>query len=442
MPLRGPLEHRLRQGLFGWRAARGRCRESSRPASASRSFRLDSRGEAATTMAATRRLIQTEGMVAILGSVQAFRRWSRRSGELQRHAAVVERGLRGRHRRGRTLGVPRRAAAARAARASAELAIRDLKRRRAAVLFPDEGDGQALALAFGDRLGSLGGEVVFSEAYAPGTTDFVPLARQVAAATPEVLYVPGSADDLVLLVPALAFQGVTAQLIGSEDLGMPRVLEAEASISKARWYRRRRGWHRRDAGVRAAYTVKVCRPRRTSRPPVGWAHGVLDVLGQATAANREAVQAGLERVAPPPEPPHRDVSSSCAAKRLQPFGVPDRGGEARSGTRCLSGWREPRRTRVVSLPLTSTRTSDGGMRCRHEDASPARPHRNGTHRLHSPVQSRHHPNQRGRRPRRLPPSPKIGGRCAGFRIEADANASRDRRGAGALGRHARRGCDR
>jgi len=212
-----------------------------------------------------------------------------------------------------------------AARASAELAIRDLKRRRAAVLFPDEGDGQALALAFGDRLGSLGGEVVFSEAYAPGTTDFVPLARQVAAATPEVLYVPGSADDLVLLVPALGFQGVTAQLIGTEDLGMPRVLEAEGVDLEGALVPAppQDGSEEEMQAFRAAYTAKVSQTE-THLAAAGWlgARRVLDVLGPATAANREAVQAGLEarRAAAGTAAPRRFLV--VRGKALQPFGVP------------------------------------------------------------------------------------------------------------------------
>jgi len=286
----------------------------------------DSQGEAAITVAVTRRLILTEGMVAILGSVQSVPTLvaaleANCSGMPLVSNVVSEDGI-------AEVGpwvfhdVPPRLGAA---RASAELAVRDLKRRRAAVLFPDEGDGQALALAFGDRLSALGGEVVFSEAFAAGTTDFMPLARQVAAATPEVLYIPANADDLVLLVPALTFEGVTAQLIGSEDLGMPRVLESEGIDLEGALVPAppQDGSEAELQTFRGLYTAKVS-PTELRLAAAGWlgARSVLDVLAQAPVADRNAVQRGLEA--------RRKGTATTATRRflvvrgkaLQPFGIP------------------------------------------------------------------------------------------------------------------------
>src|SRR5262249_49410367 len=117
--------------------------------------------------------------------------------------------------------VPSRRAAA---RASAELAAVGRHQLHAAVLYPEEGDGRALALAFGERFAALGAQVVLSEPYAASTTDFTPLARRVLDAHPDVLYVPADADALLMLVPALAFHEVAIAVIGSEEMGSDRVL--------------------------------------------------------------------------------------------------------------------------------------------------------------------------------------------------------------------------
>jgi branched-chain amino acid transport system substrate-binding protein len=283
-------------------------------------------GEAAAAMLATRRLVQTEGLVAILGSVQSVPTLvaaleANCSGVPLVSNVAADDGI-GNVGPWVFHAVPSRLEAA---GASAELTVRALKRQRAAILFPEEGDGQALALAFSDRLAALGGEVVFSEAFVPGTTDFTLLARQIATANPEVLYVPASTDDLVLIVPALTYQGVTAQIIGTEDLGATRLLETDGIELEGALVPAppADGSDAELAAFRNAYKQTVT-PTEKRLAAAGWmgARAVLDAIAQTPVVDRDAVQRGLEA--------RRKARPSAGArsflvvhqKALQPFTVP------------------------------------------------------------------------------------------------------------------------
>ncbi|UCE03432.1 MAG: ABC transporter substrate-binding protein [Candidatus Latescibacterota bacterium] len=111
-----------------------------------------------------------------------------------------------------------------AARAAADLAVFELRRFRAAVLYPNEGEGRNLASVFSSRLGELGGRIVASEPYVPGTTDFNAAVRRIGAADPEILYLPVEPETMLLVAPTLAFQGIEAQIIGTRAWNSERLL--------------------------------------------------------------------------------------------------------------------------------------------------------------------------------------------------------------------------
>lgn len=225
VPLSGPWSSYGRAYLDGAeQAVRARATPGAR---AVEIVPADTKGEPIGALAATRRLVDEERVVALLGSVQTL---PTLAAGLEANCrgvpllsnVVAEDGL-------ATIGpwvfheVPSRLAGA---AATADLAFDTLHHLRAAVLYPEAGDGRALALAFAARLAALGGEVVFSEAYPPGTMDFTPLVRRLAASQPTAVYLPGGPDDLVLAVPAFAYEGAIVTLLGTEDLGMERVLQA------------------------------------------------------------------------------------------------------------------------------------------------------------------------------------------------------------------------
>jgi branched-chain amino acid transport system substrate-binding protein len=112
----------------------------------------------------------------------------------------------------------------RAARAAADLAMLEMRLFRAALLFPEDGEGRTLAMEFAARMGELGGRVVASEAFREGTTDFVPFVRRLRAADPDVLYVPVKPETMLLVAPALAYQGNRALLMGPQSWNASRFL--------------------------------------------------------------------------------------------------------------------------------------------------------------------------------------------------------------------------
>ena len=108
--------------------------------------------------------------------------------------------------------------------ALARVAITDLLGARFAVLYPKQGNGMALAKVFEDTVYGLGGEIVASVSYEVGMTDFSEPLEQIRLAQPEVLFMPGEVEQLVLLVPQLAYHDVYAQLLGNESWNSRRLL--------------------------------------------------------------------------------------------------------------------------------------------------------------------------------------------------------------------------
>ncbi len=185
----------------------------------------DAKSEPLATLAATRRLVDQENVVALLGSVltvpttiAALEANCRGVPLVSNVATEDELGSIGPYV---IHAVPSRRVAA---RDMASLAVLQMRRFRGAILYPEDGDGRALALAFAERFAALGGEILLSESYATGTADFTAVAKRLADARPDALYVPADADALVMLAPALAFHGVSTQIFASEDAGSERVL--------------------------------------------------------------------------------------------------------------------------------------------------------------------------------------------------------------------------
>jgi len=271
---------------------------------------------------ATRKLVEQPGVVALLGSVlNAPTLVAALEANCQGIPLVsnvaTEDGIAG-------VGpwvfhaVPSRHAAARAA---AELAVFQLRRFRAAVVYPDAGDGRALALAFGERFAELGGEVALSEPVADGTRDYSPVARRVAEATPDVLYAPCEVAEWMLLSPALAFHAVTAQIVGSEALADETLL-------------RTHGADLEGAVLPAADAAAVAPPpsargaarsqteERLASAGYAAARRVLDAIARAPADDRDGVRAALDAAARAADPAQKPLASRflvVRSGRVQPL---------------------------------------------------------------------------------------------------------------------------
>ena len=178
----------------------------------------DTKGAPTAALAALRRLAHEEGAVCIVGGMLNLPTWV---AAVEANCAQVplvsnvatEVGI-------NEVGpwvFHEVASQQRAAVAAAEQAAFELRRFRIAVLYPNEGEGRALASTFSSRVGELGGRIVASESFAHGTMDFTSVVRRIRAANPELLYVPVDPDQVMLIAPTLAFHGVDAVLIGRED---------------------------------------------------------------------------------------------------------------------------------------------------------------------------------------------------------------------------------
>ncbi len=100
--------------------------------------------------------------------------------------------------------------------AVARLAVREILGARFGVLYPNQGNGQALARVFEETIYELGGEIVASIPYEVGMTDFEAPLDEIRRAQPEILFLPGEVEQLLLLVPQLAYYEIGAQLLGNE----------------------------------------------------------------------------------------------------------------------------------------------------------------------------------------------------------------------------------
>ncbi len=82
------------------------------------------------------------------------------------------------------------------ARAAARMSFEQFGDRRAAVVYPDMGYGQALQRAFAEEFRTLGGEVVLEIEYERDVSDYVDLASAVAAAEPEAIFMPDTGSKV------------------------------------------------------------------------------------------------------------------------------------------------------------------------------------------------------------------------------------------------------
>lgn len=185
----------------------------------------DTEGEPVKAALAARRLIQSEHVSALMGdvlsnpTVAAAVEANARGVPLLSPAATAE----DIHAVGEWVFQNRISSDAQAL-ALGRVAVSELLGARFAVLYPQQGDGEALARLFASTVEGLGGELVASVAYDVGATDFGDVLETLRVAQPELLFLPGEVEQLILLVPQLAFYGIDAQLLGNEAWNSSRLV--------------------------------------------------------------------------------------------------------------------------------------------------------------------------------------------------------------------------
>ncbi len=98
--------------------------------------------------------------------------------------------------------------AAAESRAAARIAFNEIGDRKAAIVYPDVGYGDATSAAFADEFRSLGGRIVAEIPYDRTRTDFAQVAKKLARSNPEAVFVPDSAEKVAELSAFFANENI------------------------------------------------------------------------------------------------------------------------------------------------------------------------------------------------------------------------------------------
>jgi len=101
---------------------------------------------------------------------------------------------------------------------------RDSLRAQTAALLADEGDAYVVGLSqiFEDNFKALGGNIVASETYSAGDTDFTIQLTAIAAQAPDIIFMPGFVPEVPLAIkqartiPQKGASGITATFLGGD----------------------------------------------------------------------------------------------------------------------------------------------------------------------------------------------------------------------------------
>lgn len=104
-----------------------------------------------------------------------------------------------------------------------------------AVILSDQSLDYSIGLtkSFTEQFESQGGQVVASEAYATGDTDFSAVLTTLMAQDFDVLYVPGYYTEVGLLIKQAREMGITQPIVGGDGLASPTLIElaGEANVT-------------------------------------------------------------------------------------------------------------------------------------------------------------------------------------------------------------------
>jgi branched-chain amino acid transport system substrate-binding protein len=107
--------------------------------------------------------------------------------------------------------------------AVAQYAVKARGFKALAMLYPEEGVWESLAQAFAKEAVKLGAKLVYSQSYAPGTTDFKEQIDKLRLVKVDALFLPASPSDIVMIAPQLAYNQLKLQLLGPESWGDPKI---------------------------------------------------------------------------------------------------------------------------------------------------------------------------------------------------------------------------
>ena len=116
------------------------------------------------------------------------------------------------------------------ARLLAQLTCAVLLKRKFVVIYPRNAEGERKLAVFTTAVQELGGEVIAAVAFAPETTDFSEQIKTLKRTQPEVVYVPASVDQMILLGPQLDFYSAGALIIGPSAWNTPKLVQQAGTV--------------------------------------------------------------------------------------------------------------------------------------------------------------------------------------------------------------------
>ena len=107
----------------------------------------------------------------------------------------------------------------------ANYAIKTRRLFEIAILEPSEPKALELGKAFSDEVLRLGGTIMSTEKYPPGTTDFKAYVARLKRTSPQAVFVPGTPDEVLMIAPQFAFHDMAVALLGTEGFNSQKVLD-------------------------------------------------------------------------------------------------------------------------------------------------------------------------------------------------------------------------
>jgi branched-chain amino acid transport system substrate-binding protein len=105
---------------------------------------------------------------------------------------------------------------------------------RFAVLAPGFGERQRLGDFFGQEIERLGGQLVALEYYEEGETNFRQQLEAILEEAPQALFIPGTTDELIMILPQINFYDMQVQLLGMSNWNSDKLIRlARNEIEKA-----------------------------------------------------------------------------------------------------------------------------------------------------------------------------------------------------------------
>ncbi len=112
----------------------------------------------------------------------------------------------------------------------AALATTVMLKKRFGLMYPDTPEGRRYADVFRTEVGNWGGEIVAEVTFPSRGTDFKDPILTLRQDRPEVLFVPASVDQMVLLGPQLDFYHAGSLVLGLSNWNSEKLRERSATV--------------------------------------------------------------------------------------------------------------------------------------------------------------------------------------------------------------------